>query len=82
MFKYSPEEDIKYTSGENPRLDIRQLNLWQPLQILKIDKRIFISPILLNLSTSKDYLEETNEERIDELNSFIEYVTNEKSGGV
>ena len=82
MFKNSPDEDTKFSSGKNPRIEIKQLNLWQPLQVISIDEKIFTCPILLNLSTPDDYAETTNPKIKKELTSFIEYVTNEKKGGV
>ena len=79
----SREEDrIEKQLINNKNLIIRQLNLKQPLNIIKVDEEIYTSEVFLDIAILKDYQLETDRDKIDAINKYIAFISDKKQGGI
>jgi hypothetical protein len=79
------EEDKKDKDGKiekKANLFIKQLNLKQPLNIIKIDDEIYTSEIFLDIATIKEYQLESDKDKIDAINKYIDFISDKKQGGI
>jgi isopentenyldiphosphate isomerase len=72
--------ETQIISDEN--LKIKQLNLKQPLNVIKIDDEIYTSEIFLDIAIIQDYQLESDKDKIDALNKYIDFISDEKQGGI
>lgn len=71
----------KYIEKEE-NLIIRQLNFKQTLNIIKIDDEIYTSEVFLDIATIKNYQLVGDKDKIDDLNKYIQFISDEKQGGI
>lgn len=75
-------DELEKRMGKPQNLSICQLNLKQPLNIIKIDDEIYTSEIFLDIATLKDYKLESDQEKIDYILKYINYISDKKLGGI
>jgi hypothetical protein len=74
-------DDLERKIGKPQNLTICQLNLKQSLNIIKIDNEIYTSNIFLDIATLKDYLLESDEDKVKNIIKYIDYISDKKQGG-
>lgn len=72
------EEDYKRYIEDEKKLDVKSLNLWQPIQIIQIDDSIYTCPMLLEVSKLPDYQEITEIESKKEIIKYLKFITEGK----
>ncbi|MDR3057941.1 MAG: NUDIX domain-containing protein, partial [Prevotella sp.] len=62
-------------------LKIRQLNLRHSVNIIKVDEKIYLSEVLLDIVSLDNYRQIESDEA-DKINTYIDFITKEKEGGI
>lgn len=81
-FLYPNDLEKSFNLTNTSRLNLFQLNLNQPINIIKVDNNIYTSIFLLDIPTVTNYTMIEDQLIIEEINQYIEFISNERKGGI